>query len=52
MSNSNWVPTYLFGGGYGSNNMASYSSGAAQLIELMTAKTAKELNLDLSQKSK
>jgi hypothetical protein len=41
MSESTWVPTYVFGGGGGANN----SMGAQQLIDLLTAKTAKDLQL-------
>lgn len=42
MSNSNWVPTTIMGGGMG----ASYNTGAMNLIDLMTAKTAQDLNLN------
>lgn len=39
----NWVPQTVFGGGSGSG-----SNGASALVDLLTAKTARDLNLDLS----
>jgi hypothetical protein len=42
MSNSNWVPTTVMGG-----NGSSHNTEAASLIQLMMAKTAKEINLDM-----
>lgn len=42
MGNSNWVPTYVSGGA-GNNN-----SGARDLIDLMTARTAREVGLTTS----
>lgn len=47
MSQSTWVPTYVMGGGYGGG---SNSTGAADLIQLMMAKTAKDINLDMNTK--
>lgn len=41
MSQSQWVPTYVMGGN--GNN----SSGAASLIEMMMAKTAKDMNIEM-----
>lgn len=48
MSNSNWVPTTIMGGNAGT--MSAYSSGAMNLIDLMTAKTAQDLNLNFKSK--
>lgn len=45
MSNSNWVPTTIMGGNAGTIG-AGYSMGAMNLIDLMTAKTAQDLNLN------
>lgn len=39
----NWVPTTVFGGAGGSGG-----NGASALVDLLTAKTARDLNLDLS----
>lgn len=39
----NWVPLYVTG-----SNDKSSGSGAMQLVDLLTAKTAKELSIDLS----
>ena len=47
MSQSTWVPTYVMGGGYGGG---SNSTGASDLIQLMMAKTAKDINLDMNAK--
>lgn len=44
MSESNWVPTYVSGGGYGSTS--GYSGGAADLINMMMVKTAKDLGIE------
>jgi len=44
MSQSNWVPTYVSGGGYGSTS--GYSGGAADLINMMMVKTAKDLGIE------
>ena len=49
MANSNWVPTYVSGGGYGGSGGASNTAGM-QLIDLMLAKTAKDLDLNMSTK--
>lgn len=47
-----WVPSIVMGGGGGSSgggsNDAVAGSGAQQLISLLSAKTAKDLSLDLS----
>lgn len=42
MKGSQWVPTWVNGGGSG-----NYSSGAANLIELMTAKSAQDLGINV-----
>lgn len=42
MKGSQWVPTWVNGGGTG-----NYSSGAANLIELMTAKSAADLGINV-----
>lgn len=47
MENSNWVPTYVSGGGYGGG---SSNTAGMQLIDLMLAKTAKDLDLNMSLK--
>ena len=39
----NWVPNVVMGGGAG-----TAGSGAQQLVDLLTAKTAKELGLDIN----
>ncbi len=44
MSQSNWVPTYISGGGY---NGANYSTGAMDLINMMSAKTAQDWGLQI-----
>ena len=41
-----WVPSVVMGGG--SNGSAQVASGANTLVDLLTAKTAKDLGLDLS----
>lgn len=45
MENSTWVPSIVMGSNGGSN-----STGAAELINLLMAKTAKDLSLDLTPK--
>jgi hypothetical protein len=44
----NWVPTYISGG----SSNTGVASGANSLVELLTAKTAKDLALDLKIESK
>lgn len=48
MKESIWVPTYVMGGGYGGGG--SNSSGASDLIQMMMAKTAKDITLDMNMK--
>ena len=49
MEQSTWVPTYVMGGGYG-GSAGSNSTGAAELIQLMMANTAKQISLDMNTK--
>ena len=43
----NWVPSTVFGGNGGTTS-GTAGGGASQLIDLLTAKTAKDLSLDLT----
>lgn len=43
MTGSQWVPTYVNGGGSGGN----YSGGASNLIDLLTTKTALDLGVNI-----
>jgi len=41
----NWVPSVVMGGGHGTQTAGS---GAQELLDLLTVKTARELGLDMS----
>ena len=43
----NWVPNVVMGGGNGNGTHPTAGSGAQELIDLLTVKTAKELGLQL-----
>jgi hypothetical protein len=43
----NWVPNVVMGGGNGNGTHPTAGSGAQELIDLLTVKTAKELGLDM-----
>lgn len=44
-ANSNWVPTYVSGGGFG-----NAGGNVSQMVEIMSAKAAKDLMIDLKNK--
>lgn len=46
--NGSWVPSIVMAGGGGGGGGATAGSGATQLVNLLSAKAAKDLSLDLS----